>query len=111
MKSGEAERLAAQDLSLVQGLNGREIQSAIEELKRSTAAIEKQTEALRLQQNAMNALVKNEKRSSQARAHTERGQLRKWDVEKGHITAAVCDNCYLGCYMLIHYRLRSCHKA
>lgn len=88
-KSGEAERLAAQDLSLVQGLNDQEIQSAIEELKRSTAAIEKQSEVLRLQQNAMHALVKNEKRTSQTRAHTERGQLRKWDAEKGHISAAV----------------------
>ncbi|PVH81258.1 hypothetical protein DL98DRAFT_490263 [Cadophora sp. DSE1049] len=88
-KSGEAEKLAAQDLSLVQGLNDQEIQSAIEELKRSTAAIEKQSEALRLQQNAMNALVKSEKRTSQARSHTEKGQLRKWDVEKGHITAAI----------------------
>lgn len=90
-KSGEAERLAAQDLSLVQGLNDQEIQTAIDELKRSTAAIERQSEALRLQQNAMNALVKGEKRTSQARSHTERGQLRKWDVEKGHITAAVWD--------------------
>ncbi|KAL2064073.1 hypothetical protein VTL71DRAFT_4567 [Oculimacula yallundae] len=89
IKSGEADRLAAQDLSLVQGLNDQEIQTAIEELKRSTAAIEKQSEALRLQQNAMNALVKNEKRASQTRAHIEQGQLRKWDVEKGHITAAI----------------------
>ncbi|KAH7348726.1 hypothetical protein BKA65DRAFT_266279 [Rhexocercosporidium sp. MPI-PUGE-AT-0058] len=88
-RSGEAERLAAQDLSLVRGLNDQEIQTAIEELKRSTAAIERQSEALRLQQNAMNALVKTEKRTSQARSHTERDQLRKWDVEKGHITAAI----------------------
>ncbi|KAH7416882.1 hypothetical protein BKA64DRAFT_691421 [Cadophora sp. MPI-SDFR-AT-0126] len=88
-KSGDAERLAAQDLSLVQELNDQEIQSAIEELKRSTAAIEKQSEALRLQRNAMNALVKSEKRNGQARLHTERGQVRKWDVEKDHITAAI----------------------
>jgi hypothetical protein len=81
--------LSAQDLSLVHGLNDEEIQNAIEELKRSTSAIEKQTEALRLQQNAMTSLVKNNKRTSQMRAHTEEGQLRKWDVEKGHINAAV----------------------
>jgi hypothetical protein len=88
-KNGQVETLAAQDLSLMQGLNDQEIQNAIEELKRSTAAIEKQTETLRLQQNAMASLVKNDKRTSQARAHTEKGQVRKWDVEKGHINAAV----------------------
>lgn len=81
--------MAAQDLSLVHGLNDLEIQNAIEELKRSTAAIEKQTEALRLQQNAMASLVKNDKRTHQERAHAEKGQVRKWDVEKGHINAAV----------------------
>jgi hypothetical protein len=88
-KTGQAETFAAQDLSLVQGINDEEIQNAIEELKRSTAAIEKQTESLRLQQNAMAALVKSDKRASQARAYTEKGQVRKWDVEKGHINAAV----------------------
>lgn len=89
LKNGQVETLAAQDLSLVQGLNDHEIQKAIEELKRSTAAIEKQAEALRLQQNAMASLIKNDKRTLQTRAHTEQGQVRKWDVEKGHISALV----------------------
>jgi len=88
-KTGEAETFAAQDLSLVQGLNDQEIRDAIEELKRSTTAIEKHSEVLRLQQNAMSALVKNDKRTGQSRAYTEKGQVRKWDVEKGHIKAAV----------------------
>jgi hypothetical protein len=88
-KTGEADALAAQDLSLIQGLNEQEIQNAIEELKRLTAAIEKQSEALRLQQNAMNALVKNDKRAVQARSHTENAQVRKWDVEKEHTNSAV----------------------
>jgi hypothetical protein len=88
-KSGEFDALAARDLSLVQGLNDYEIQNAIEELKQSTAAIEKQSEALRLQQNAMNALVKNNKRTSQARAQTDKSQVRKWEVEKGQINAAI----------------------
>ncbi|PBP17858.1 hypothetical protein BUE80_DR011371 [Diplocarpon rosae] len=87
-KTGQVEALAAQDLSLVQGMNDEEIHNAIEELRRSTAAIEKQSETLRLQQNAMSALVKGEQRTSQARAQTEEGQMRKWDAEKGHITAA-----------------------
>jgi hypothetical protein len=88
-KTGEADALAAQDLSLIQGLNEQEIQTAIEELKRSTAAIEKQSEVLRLQQNAMNALVKNGKKAVQGRSHAENAQVRKWDVEKGHINSAV----------------------
>ncbi|KAF8861323.1 hypothetical protein BDZ45DRAFT_265253 [Acephala macrosclerotiorum] len=88
-KTGEADTLAAQDLSMIQGLNDEEIHTAIEELKRSTAAIEKQTESLQLQQNAMSALVKTEKRAVQARSHTEKGQMRKWEVEKGLINAAI----------------------
>lgn len=89
MKSGEADKLATQDLSHIEGLNDHELQTAIEELKRSTAAIEKQSEALRLQQNAMASLVKSTRRSKQTRAHTNQSQVRKWDVEKGHISAAV----------------------
>jgi hypothetical protein len=104
--------LAAQDLSLVQGLHDIEIQNAIEELKRSTAAIEKQTEALRLQQNAMASLVKNDKRTHQARAHAEKGQIRKWDVEKGHINAAVQSGFpKLNGFMLILFRLKNCHRV
>jgi hypothetical protein len=89
LKNGQVEALTAQDLSIAQAFTDQEIQNAIEELKRSTAAIEKQTEALRSQQNAMASLVKNDKRTSQTRAHTEKGQVRKWDVEKGHVNAAV----------------------
>lgn len=89
VKNGEIDALAAQDLSMVQGLNDYEIENAIEELRRSTSAIEKQTEALKLQQNALASLVKNNKRTSQARTNTEKGQIRKWDVEKGQISAAI----------------------
>ncbi|TVY80700.1 hypothetical protein LSUE1_G001664 [Lachnellula suecica] len=88
-KSGEADRLAAQDLSSIQGLNDAEIQNAIEELKRSTAAIEKQSESLELQQNAMSALVKSEQRTSQARSQTNNSQLKKWNSEKGHVSQAI----------------------
>jgi hypothetical protein len=89
LKNGEAGALAAQDLSLVQGLNDYELQNAIEELKRSTAAIEKQSEALKLQQSAMSALVKTNRRIGQARTQTDKTQARKWDVEKGQINAAI----------------------
>jgi hypothetical protein len=111
LKNGQVETLAAEDLSVVQGLDDQEIQNAIEELKRSTAAIEKQTEALRLQQNAMASLVKNDKRTHQTRAHTEKGQVRKWDVEKGHINAAVRPPFNQLHIMLMPIRLRSYHKA
>jgi hypothetical protein len=84
-KSGEADRLEAQDLSSIQGLNDAEIQDAIEELKRSTAAIEKQSEALKAQQNAMSALIKSDQRTSQSRAQTNNSQLKKWNAEKGHV--------------------------
>ncbi|OWP07460.1 hypothetical protein B2J93_4989 [Marssonina coronariae] len=90
-EAGETEALATQDLSLVQALNDEEIHNAIEELKRSTAAIEKQSEVLRLQQSAMNALGKGEQRTSQARAQMEEGQKRKWHAEKSHVTAAITE--------------------
>lgn len=90
LKSGEANTLAAsQDLSTVRDLNDQEVQDAIEELKRSTTAIEKQTEALKLQQNAMSTFVKSNTRAGEARSHTNKSQQRKWNVEKGHIVSAV----------------------
>ncbi|CAG8951684.1 hypothetical protein HYFRA_00005484 [Hymenoscyphus fraxineus] len=90
-KTGEFERLAAQDLSAVHGLNDSEIREAIEELRRSTAAIEKQSEALRLQQSAMGTLVKNNQRSSQARALSSNSQVKKWNVEREHVSRAIED--------------------
>ncbi|CAG8983956.1 hypothetical protein HYALB_00008816 [Hymenoscyphus albidus] len=90
-KTGEYERLAAQDLSAVHGLNDSEIRDAIEELRRSTAAIEKQSEALRLQQSAMGTLVKNNQRSSQARALSSNSQVKKWNAEREHVSRALED--------------------
>jgi hypothetical protein len=90
VKSGEADTLvASQDLSRIRGLNDQEIQDAIEELKRSTAAIEKQNETLRLQQNAMSTLVKKNARAGEARSHKDKSQQRKWNTEKGNIASAV----------------------
>ena len=74
---------------MVEGLNEREIRDAIEELKRSTASIEKQTEALRLQQNAMSALVKSERRTQQARANSDQEQVRRWEAERSRISQQV----------------------
>jgi hypothetical protein len=90
LKSGEADKItAANDLSAVRGLSDNEIRDAIEELKRSTAAIEKQSEALGLQQNAMKMLMKTNGRTREARVCVDKSQQRKWDVEKSHMIAAV----------------------
>ena len=89
-KTGQAETLAStQDLSLIRGLNDYEIQHAIEELRSSTAAIENQNKALQIQQKAMNTLVKNNTRTRVARYQANKTQQRRWEVEKGHISAAV----------------------
>ncbi|EHK96979.1 hypothetical protein M7I_7304 [Glarea lozoyensis 74030] len=88
-KSGDVERLSSQDLSGVQALNESEIEDAIEELKRSTAAIEKQTESIRLQQNAMRSLVKNEQRAREARASSTAAQHRKWSEESAQVSKAI----------------------
>jgi len=88
-KSGKADALAAQDLSAVPGLNDQDIQVAIEELKRSTVAIEKQTESLKLQQNALSMLVKGNERLHQGQSQANKNQQRKWDVERGNISASV----------------------
>jgi hypothetical protein len=100
-KSGDFERIAAQDLSAVRGLIETEIQTVIEELKRSTNAIEKQTEALKLQQNAMSSLVKNEQRTSQARATSAASQHRKWVAESGQVGKAVSLRSLHGLIMLL----------
>lgn len=90
MKSGEADTIAASiDLSVLRGLDDQEIQDAVEELNRSTAAIEKQTKSLRLQQNAMSTLVRKNVGNDEARSRADRSQQRKWNMEKGQISAAV----------------------
>lgn len=110
-KSGEADRLAKQDLSSVQGIDETEIQDAIEELKRSTAAIEKQSEVLRSQQNAMSALIKSDQRTSQSRSQTDGSQLKKWNAERGHVSKAVRWRTLRGAACADESRLRSYLRA
>ena len=90
MKNGEFEALSTNnDISTIRGLDDQEIRDAVEELKRSTSAIEKQTEALRLQQNAMATLVKNKRRNDLARAQSDKHQQKKWSIDKRATSAAV----------------------
>lgn len=79
----------SQDLTIFPGLNEQDIQDAIEELKRSTVAIEKQTESLKLQQNAMSLLVKDNARLCQRQSEAGSVQQRKWEMEKGNTVIAV----------------------
>lgn len=90
-QTGEANTLSQNDLSLVLDLNSCELQTAIENLRKSTVAIEKNNEKLRLQQSALSNLIRNEKRTRQARSQVEKGQIRKWGAEKGSISAAISE--------------------
>ncbi|KAI6246989.1 hypothetical protein HI914_04985 [Erysiphe necator] len=76
------------DLSLVLQLNDHEIQTAINELRKSTSMIEKQCKTLRMQKSALSGLSKNFKRANQVRCQAEKAQLRKWEVEKSCISAS-----------------------
>lgn len=90
LKSGKADALAAsQDLSAFPTLSDQDIHEAIEELRRSTTAIEKQTENLKLQQNAMSMLVKDNARLHQGQSQATNTQQRKWEKEKGNTIVAV----------------------
>ncbi|RKF63554.1 hypothetical protein OnM2_024059 [Erysiphe neolycopersici] len=92
-KTGEIETLSkGQDLSFVLQINDHELQLAIDELRTSTATIEKQCEALRIQKNALSSLSRNIKRANQARSQVEKGQLRKWEAEKSSTAARISDS-------------------
>ncbi|POS86726.1 hypothetical protein EPUL_001394 [Erysiphe pulchra] len=92
-KTGEIETLSKeQDLSFVLQINDHDLQIAIDELRKSTATIEKQCETLRIQKNALSSLSRNIKRANQARSQVEKGQLRKWEAEKSSIAATISDS-------------------
>jgi hypothetical protein len=81
-KSGDVESLEEiTDLSLVRGLSDEKLQNAIADLKRSTSAIEKQTETLRIQQDALSSLVKSNRKDSEARSAVNSMQHRAWTAE------------------------------
>lgn len=90
LQSGEADKIAnSQDLSSICELSDEQLHTAIEELQRSTIAIEKQSEELRSQQNALALLVKNNKKTEVARAEAGTKQLQKWEAEKAQVNSAV----------------------
>ncbi|CCU81679.1 hypothetical protein BGHDH14_bgh04668 [Blumeria hordei DH14] len=91
VQSGDIEAFEEHDLSLVRDLHDHELQAAISDLQKSTAAIEKKSEDLRMQQNALSALIKSEKRTKQSRSQIERAQIRKWDAEKSSVAAVISE--------------------
>jgi uncharacterized protein YoxC len=90
VKSGQAKKLEeAQDLSAICDLNDDQLKTAIDELQRSTAAIKKQSETLRQQQNALALLVKSNTKNSKARSEANSRQLQKWEAEKDQVNSAL----------------------
>ncbi|TDZ40706.1 hypothetical protein CTRI78_v010175 [Colletotrichum trifolii] len=89
-KSGQIDKLVeSQDLASVQALSEREIQKAIDELNRSTAAIVKQTETLKQQQDALSKLVKSNARVEEARSDLIFQRNQKHDSERRKLATSV----------------------
>ncbi|UQC79191.1 uncharacterized protein CLUP02_04670 [Colletotrichum lupini] len=89
-RSGQIDKLVeSQDLAAVQAVSEREIQTAIEELNRSTAAIVKQTETLKQQQDALSKLVKTHSRVEEARSDLVFQRNQKHDAESRKMMTTV----------------------
>ncbi|KXH64931.1 hypothetical protein CNYM01_04200 [Colletotrichum nymphaeae SA-01] len=89
-RSGQIDKLVeSQDLAAVQAVSEREIQTAIEELNRSTAAIVKQTETLKQQQDALSKLVKTHSRVEEARSDLVFHRNQKHDAERRKMMTTV----------------------
>lgn len=89
-QNGKAESLAASaDLSRVQSLSDQEIIDAIQELNRSTDAINKQTETLRQQQNAVSRLITASSKTGDARSDLEAKRLYQWESSRKALHTSV----------------------
>ncbi|WYZ41061.1 hypothetical protein EsH8_IV_001402 [Colletotrichum jinshuiense] len=89
-KTGRIDKLVAlQDLATVQALSEREIQIAIDELNRSTAAIVKQTETLKQQQDALAKLVKSNAKVEEARSDLVFQRNQKHDAERKKMITSI----------------------
>lgn len=89
-RSGQIDKLVgSQDLAAVQAVSEREMQTAIEELNRSTAAIVKQTETLKQQQDALSKLVKTHSRVEEARSDLVFQRNQKHDTERKKMMTTV----------------------
>jgi hypothetical protein len=70
-----------------------EIKIAIEELKRSTDAVSKQTETLRHQQDALAKLINNESRSQQERAALHLKHSQTLELDRKSLKSSVAELC------------------
>lgn len=77
-------------MSSVPALSDEELRTAISTLNHSTEAVAKQTEALKLQQDALSRLVKSSEKNRDGREDMELKQAQKWDTERKAAAAAVC---------------------
>jgi hypothetical protein len=90
---------ASADAQYLPELDEKELRNAIDELQKSTASIEKHTQTLRKQQEAVASLLKSNRRSASSRASVNQAQHRIWDVEAKQLTTSVrvgllCKNVY-----------------
>lgn len=89
-ESGQVDRLAdLHDLSDVQATREADIKAAVEELKRSTAAINKQTETLRHQHDALSRLVAKRAEGESRRRAEELACLRRSESERMRVSSEV----------------------
>jgi uncharacterized membrane protein len=89
-KSGHVDRLAAlHDLGEVQAFTEHDIRAAIDELDRSTAAITKQTESLRQQQDALTRMMAKSAQNESRRRDFEASQQRLASSGRKRIAAEV----------------------
>lgn len=89
-KSGDIEPFSSSpDLSKVRAFDEIAIQNAIDDLKRSTEAIEKQTETLKIQQDAIASLVNTSKQNQEARKSANNKQYKAWLSEHDHLSTSV----------------------
>lgn len=80
---------AATDLSTTLALRDQQIQDAINELTRSTEAINQQTDALRQQQDALSRLIATSGKNGDVRANLEARRIHKWESDKKTLNTAV----------------------
>lgn len=76
-------------MTTIQAHSDQEIQDAIAELQRSTEAINKQTETLRQQQNAMSRLIFATGKNGDDRSDLEVRRLHKWEADRKALNTAV----------------------
>lgn len=84
------DRLAGlHDLAEVQAVTEDDMKTAIEELKRSTSAITKQTETLKQQQDALSRLVNKSTENDARRRDFELSRQRRSEADRKRIAAEV----------------------